>query len=92
MEFRVLRYFMAVVREGSITKAADILHISQPTLSRQLQDLEAQLGVRLFERGKRKISLTSDGLLLYRRSEEIIELMDKLSMSYHMPQSRSKVL
>ncbi len=77
MEIRVLRYFLAVAREESITKAAEILHITQPTLSRQLSQLEDQMGVKLFIRGTRKIVLTNEGLLLRRRAEEILELVDK---------------
>ncbi len=77
MEVRVLRYFLTVVREESITKAAEVLHITQPTLSRQLAQLEGELGVTLFSRGTRKISLTSEGMLLKRRAEEILELVDK---------------
>lgn len=77
METRVLRYFLTVIREESITKAAEVLHITQPTLSRQLAQLEDEIGVKLFSRGTRKITLTNEGLLLRRRAEEIIELMDK---------------
>ncbi|WP_371371148.1 LysR family transcriptional regulator [Sporomusa aerivorans] len=77
MEFRVLQYFLAVVREESITRAAEVLHITQPTLSRQLAQLEEELGVNLFSREKRKIALTNEGVLLRRRAEEIIELIDK---------------
>lgn len=77
METRVLRYFLAVAREENITKAAELLHITQPTLSRQLAQLEEDLGVHLFERGTRRTTLTSEGQLLRRRAEEIIELMDK---------------
>ena len=77
MEVRVLRYFLTVVREESITKAAEVLHITQPTLSRQLAQLEEEVGVKLFNRGTRKISLTSEGILLRRRAEEIVELIDK---------------
>lgn len=80
MEIRVLRYFLAVVREESITKAAETLHITQPTLSRQLAQLEEILGVKLFLRGTRKIILTNEGLLLRRRAEEIIEMVDKTEM------------
>lgn len=57
MEIRVLRYFLTVVREESITKAADVLHITQPTLSRQLSQMDDDIGVRLFHRGTRKITL-----------------------------------
>lgn len=77
MELRVLRYFLTVVREGSITKAADVLHITQPTLSRQLAQMEVDMGVKLFDRGTRKIVLTNEGLLLERRAEEILALVDK---------------
>ena len=77
MEIRVLRYFLTVVREESITKAAEVLHITQPTLSRQLAQLEEMMGVKLFIRGTRRITLTSEGMLLRRRAEEILELVDK---------------
>ena len=77
MEIRVLRYFLSVVREESITKAAEVLHITQPTLSRQLAQMEEEIGVRLFDRGTRKIRLTNEGLLLRRRAEEILQLVDK---------------
>ena len=77
MEIRVLAYFLTVVREGSITKAAKILHITQPTLSRQLAQLEEDSGVKLFQRGARKIELTNEGILLRRRAEEILALVDK---------------
>ena len=77
MEIRVLRYFLAIVREESITKAAELLHITQPTLSRQIAQMEEDMGVKLFDRGTRKIVLTNEGLLLRRRAEEILELVDK---------------
>lgn len=77
MELRVLRYFLTVAREESITKAAQILHITQPTLSRQLSQMEEEVGVRLFDRGSRKITLTNEGILLRRRAEEILQLVDK---------------
>lgn len=77
MEIRVLRYFLTVVREESITKAAEVLHITQPTLSRQLSNMEDEIGVRLFNRGTRKITLTNEGILLRRRAEEILSLVDK---------------
>ena len=77
MEIRVLKYFLTVVREQSITRAAEVLHITQPTLSRQLAQMEDEIGVRLFERGSRKITLTNEGLLLRRRAEEILQLVDK---------------
>lgn len=77
MEIRVLRYFLTVVREESITKASEVLHITQPTLSRQLSQMEEEVGVKLFERGSRRITLTNEGILLRRRAEEILQLVDK---------------
>lgn len=77
MELRILRYFLAVASEENISRAARQLHITQPTLSRQLHDLETELGVQLFERGTRHITLTPQGLLFRRRAREIIELSDK---------------
>lgn len=77
MEIRVLRYFLTVVREESITKASEVLHITQPTLSRQLAQMEDEIGVKLFNRGTRKITLTDEGILLRRRAEEILSLVDK---------------
>ena len=77
METRVLRYFLAVAREENISRAAEMLHITQPTLSRQLSQMEEELGVILLERGTRRIRLTDAGILLRRRAEEIIGLIDK---------------
>lgn len=77
MELRVLRYFLEVAREENITAAAESLHITQPTLSKQLMDLEDELGKQLFIRGKRRITLTEDGILLRKRASEIIELVEK---------------
>lgn len=77
MEIRVLKYFLEVAREGNITSAAESLHITQPTLSKQLMDLEDKLGKKLFIRGKRRITLTEDGILLRKRASEIIELVEK---------------
>lgn len=77
MELRVLKYFLAVSREENITKAAESLHITQPTLSKQLMDLEEEIGKQLFIRGNRKITLTQEGLLLQKRAEEIISLICK---------------
>jgi len=75
MEFRVLQYFLAVTREQSISGAAEALHLSQPTLSRQLHELEEELGKQLFIRGSRRITLTEEGMILRRRAEEITTLM-----------------
>ena len=77
MELRVLKYFLLVAREENITRAANLLHITQPTLSRQLMQLEDELGVTLFIRSKRHITLTEDGLLLRRRAEELVSLAEK---------------
>lgn len=77
MELRVLKYFLTVAREENITKAAESLHITQPTLSKQLMDLENEIGKKLFIRGNRKITLTQEGLLLYKRAEEIADLVSK---------------
>lgn len=77
MEIRVLRYFLTVVREEGINRAAKVLHITQPTLSRQLAQLEDEVGVKLFHRGSRKITLTDEGILLRRRAEEILSLVDR---------------
>lgn len=77
MEIRVLKYFLAVAREGSITAAANSLHLTQPTLTRQMQDLEYELKQKLFVRGKYKITLTDEGMLLKDRAEEIIEMVNK---------------
>lgn len=77
MEIRVLRYFLMVAREENITKAANLLHLTQPTLSRQLMQLEEELGVTLFRRSKHRIILTEDGMLLRRSAEEIVSLAEK---------------
>lgn len=77
IEVRVLRYFLAVAREQSISKAAELLHLSQPTLSRQLMDMEETLGKKLFIRGNRRITLTEEGMFLRKRAEEIVDLVDR---------------
>lgn len=77
MELRVLQYFLAVAREQNISAAAQSLHLTQPTLSRQLMELEKELGKQLMVRGSRKITLTEDGMRLRRRAEEILELVDR---------------
>lgn len=83
MELRVLRYFLAVAREETVSGAAEYLHLSQPSLSRQLIELEKELGKQLFIRGNRKISLTEDGELLYKRAVEIITLVEKTESEIH---------
>ena len=77
MDIRVLEYFLAVAREESITKAAKVLSMTQPPLSRQLKELEDELGKQLFIRGNKKVTLTEEGVLLRKRAEELIELMEK---------------
>lgn len=83
MEIRVLRYFLAIAREGSITNAARFLHITQPTLSRQIQDLEEELGQKLFTRGSRNMTLTPEGMILRKRAEEIIFMVDKTEAEFN---------
>lgn len=83
MEIRVLRYFLAVAEEENITAAAAKLHLTQPTLSKQLMDLESELGKQLFIRGKRKITLTEDGTFLRKRAQEIVDLTDKTEADFH---------
>ena len=84
MELRVLRYFLAIVREESISKAAESLHLTQPTLSRQMMELEEELGIKLLNRGKknRKVTLTDEGKLFRKRAEELVELADKMRSEF----------
>ncbi len=77
METRVLKYFLAVAREKNISRAAKSLHLSQPTLSKQLKELENELGVTLFERGNREIRLTEEGMFLFSKGSEIVSLVEK---------------
>ena len=86
MEIRVLKYFLMVAREENITKAANLLHLTQPTLSRQLMQLEEELGVSLFRRSKHRIILTEDGMLLRRRAEEIVSLAEKTKLDFQHKQ------
>lgn len=74
MELKTLKYFVMIVREQNISKAAERLYLTQPTLTKQMQELENELEAKLFERGKRKITLTEDGLFLYKKAQEIIDL------------------
>lgn len=80
IETRLLHYFLTVARERNITNAAKALHITQPTLSRQMALLEEEIGAKLFVRDSRPLSLTDEGLLLRRRAEEILELIEKAEM------------
>lgn len=82
MELRTLRYFLAAAQEGNITRAADILHLTQPTLSRQIMELERELGVTLMLRGKNGLSLTDDGIFFRQRAQEIVELADRLEKNF----------
>lgn len=82
MELRVLKYFLTVADEGNITRAADILHVTQPTLSRQLMELESELGTLLLIRGKRSVTLTDEGFLFKQQAETIVELADKLEHTF----------
>ena len=82
MELRVLKYFLAVAREENITKAAALLHLTQPTLSRQLIQLEEELGVQLFHRSRYRIVLTDDGMLLRRRAQELVDLAEKTAREF----------
>lgn len=82
MELRVLRYFLAVAQEENITRAAALLHLTQPTLSRQLMQLEKELGTKLFRRSQHRIVLTEAGMLLRRRAQEIVELADKTEQEF----------
>lgn len=77
-----MKYFLAVAEEGNITKAASMLHITQPTLSRQMMDLESELGVTLMLRGKKGLVLTEDGILFRQRAEEIVELANRLEHGF----------
>ena len=82
MEFRVLRYFLAVAREENITVAANVLHVTQPTLSRQIHDLEDELGHQLFVRKSHRVELTAEGALLKKRAEEIIAMVQKTKAEF----------
>lgn len=86
IETRLLHYFLAVAREENITKAAQSLFVTQSTLSKQMMDLENQLGKQLFIRGKRKITLTEEGLFLRSRAREILELMENTENALHQDQ------
>lgn len=82
MELRVLHYFLAIAREENFTRAAEQLHVTQPTLSRQIADLEQELGVKLFIRSNHHIVLTEDGMILKRRAQEILSLADKTKRDF----------
>lgn len=83
MEIRVLKYFLAVAQEGSITGAAKFLHLTQPTLTRQLKDLEKELGHQLFIRTNHNVSLTPEGIVFRKRAQEIIDMVEKTEAEFN---------
>lgn len=85
MDIKILRYFLALAREESVTAAAEYLHLTQPTLSRQLSELEDKLGTKLFIRGSRRITLTDEGMRLRKRAEEILSLVQKTEAEFQAP-------
>lgn len=85
MEIRLLRYFIAVANQQSISAAAQHLHLSQPSLSRQLSEFEKELGTVLFIRGNRKITLTDEGVFLLKKAKEIVELVEKTEANFNQP-------
>lgn len=82
MEIRVLRYFLEIAREGNMSRAAETLHVSQPTLSKQMKELESELGKKLFRRGSFSVSLTEEGMLLRKRAEDILDMVDKTTEEF----------
>lgn len=82
MEIRVLRYFLEIARESNMSRAAKILHVSQPTLSKQMKELESELGKKLFHRGSTSVSLTDEGMLLRKRAEDILTMVDKTTSEF----------
>lgn len=83
MEIHVLRNFLAVAREGNITNAANHIHIAQPSLSRQIKNLEKELGQQLFIRGSHSVSLTPEGMILRKRAEDVIAMVDKIEDEFY---------
>ncbi len=84
MELRPLQYFLMIAREGTISGAAHVLHVSQPSLSRQMKDLERELGCTLFTRGARRIELTEEGMRLRKRAEEIVDLVGRTEAEFRI--------
>lgn len=82
MEIRVLRYFLEIAREGSVTRAAERLHVSQPTLSKQIKELEAELEKKLFIRSSFSVRLTEEGMLLLKRAEDILDMVGKTEAEF----------
>lgn len=83
MELRTMRYFLAVAREENMTRAAEQLHVTQPTLSKQLKALEEELGKKLFIRHSFRIELTEEGVLLRKRAEDLVKMADKITEEFH---------
>ena len=83
MEIRVLRYFLEIARAGNMSRAAETLHVSQPTLSKQMKELEEELGKKLFRRGSVGLSLTDEGMLLRKRAEDILDMVDKTTDEFN---------
>lgn len=82
MEIRVLRYFLEIAREGNMSRAAERLHVTQPTLSKQMKDLEQELGKKLFKRGSTSVSLTDEGMLLRKRAEDLLPWLTKSQTNF----------
>ena len=83
MEIRVLRYFLEIAREGNMSRAAERLHVTQPTLSKQMKDLEQELGKKTYlKRGSTSVSLTDEGMLLRKRAEDLLALADKITNEF----------
>ena len=82
MEIRTLRYFLAVAREENMSRAAELLHVTQPTLSKQLKSLEDELGKKLFTRHAFSIQLTDEGILLRNRAEDLVSMADKIEQEF----------
>ncbi len=83
MGIRVLRYFLEIARIGNMSRAAETLHVSQPTLSKQMKELEQELGKKLFRRGSVGLTLTDEGMLLRKRAEDILDMVDKTTDEFH---------
>ena len=90
MDIRSLRYFLAVAREENMTRAADLLHVTQPTLSKTLKSLEGELGKKLFVRRSFSIQLTDEGILLRDRAEDLVAMADKIEQEF-MSQDRAGI-
>ena len=88
VEIRTLRYFLAVAREENMTRAAEILHVTQPTLSKQLKSLEDELGKKLFTRHSFSIALTDEGILLRNRAEDLVSMADKIEQEIFLVPSQ----